>query len=140
MRLIDIEPFEGLSPTMHFSYIAEDGSRHTVAVPVQDIPVYGENAAMPERLLKAVRYAEGLPAAGRRKADAVNPSINAKLTIEELDLSVRSYNCLMRAGIHTVGELLERSEADLIHIRNMGRISVKEIMEKLNCLGYHLPE
>lgn len=51
--------------------------------------------------------------------------------IEELDLSVRSYNCLKREGIHTVGELIMRSEADLLDIRNFGQKSIDEVKDKL---------
>ena len=57
------------------------------------------------------------------------------MTIDELDLTVRSYNCLKRAGINTVGELTEKSEEDMIKVRNLGRKSLKEIKEKLETLG-----
>jgi DNA-directed RNA polymerase subunit alpha len=58
--------------------------------------------------------------------------------IEELDLSVRSYNCLKREGITTVGELTTKSEADLLRIRNLGRSSVNEFRERLRDLGLAL--
>ena len=57
------------------------------------------------------------------------------LPIEDLDLTVRSYNCLKREGIHTVGELVARSEADLLDIRNFGAKSIAEVKEKLVGLG-----
>ena len=57
------------------------------------------------------------------------------MTIDELDLTVRSYNCLKRAGINTVGELTEKSEEDMIKVRSLGRKSLKEIKEKLETLG-----
>ena len=53
------------------------------------------------------------------------------LPIEDLDLTVRSYNCLKREGIHTVGELVARSEADLLDIRNFGAKSIDEVKAKL---------
>ena len=53
------------------------------------------------------------------------------MPIEDLDLSVRSYNCLKREGIHTVGELVSRSEADLLDIRNFGAKSIDEVKAKL---------
>ena len=53
------------------------------------------------------------------------------LPIEDLDLTVRSYNCLKREGIHTVGELVARSEADLLDIRNFGAKSIDEVKDKL---------
>ena len=57
------------------------------------------------------------------------------LPIEELDLTVRSYNCLKREGIHTVGELVARSEADLLDIRNFGAKSIDEVKAKLRRHG-----
>jgi len=57
------------------------------------------------------------------------------MTIEELDLSVRSYNCLKRAGIQTVQELASKSEDDMIKVRNLGKKSLKEVKEKLIELG-----
>jgi DNA-directed RNA polymerase subunit alpha len=53
------------------------------------------------------------------------------LPIEEMDLTVRSYNCLKREGIHTIGELVGRSEADLLDIRNFGQKSIDEVKSKL---------
>ena len=57
------------------------------------------------------------------------------ITIEELDLSVRSYNCLKRAGIATVLELTEKSEEDMMKVKNLGKKSLKEIKEKLAGMG-----
>lgn len=58
-----------------------------------------------------------------------------EMTIEELDLSVRSYNCLKRAGINTVKELTDRTEAEMMKVRNLGQKSLEEIKLKLNDLG-----
>lgn len=58
-----------------------------------------------------------------------------EMTIEELDLSVRSYNCLKRAGINTVQELNNKSEADMMRVRNLGRKSLEEVKNKLAELG-----
>lgn len=60
--------------------------------------------------------------------------------IEELELTVRSYNCLKREGIHSVGELVARSEADLMDIRNFGAKSIDEVKEKLYELGLSLKD
>ncbi|MDE0572462.1 DNA-directed RNA polymerase subunit alpha [Demequina sp. B12] len=60
--------------------------------------------------------------------------------IEELNLTQRSYNCLKREGIHTVGELTARSEADLMDIRNFGQKSITEVKEKLQELGFTLKD
>ncbi len=62
------------------------------------------------------------------------------LPIEELDLTVRSYNCLKREGIHTVGELVGRSEADLLDIRNFGAKSIDEVKAKLVGMGLQLKD
>ena len=62
------------------------------------------------------------------------------LPIEELDLTVRSYNCLKREGIHTVGELVARSEADLLDIRNFGAKSIDEVKAKLRRMGLALKD
>ena len=61
-----------------------------------------------------------------------------EMTIEELDLSVRSFNCLKRAGINTVEDLLNRSEEDMMKVRNLGRKSLEEVIWKLASLGLSL--
>ena len=70
-------------------------------------------------------------------SEAQNDTSNKVLdmTIEELDLSVRSYNCLKRAGIQTVQDLAAKSEDDMIKVRNLGKKSLKEVKEKLVELG-----
>ena len=60
------------------------------------------------------------------------------MTIEELDLSVRSYNCLKRAGINTVEDLSNKSEEDMMKVRNLGRKSLEEVINKLHGLGLAL--
>jgi DNA-directed RNA polymerase subunit alpha len=60
------------------------------------------------------------------------------ILIEELELGVRSYNCLKRAGIQTVGELLQKSESELNAIPNFGRKSIEEVIETLEARGLHL--
>jgi DNA-directed RNA polymerase subunit alpha len=61
-----------------------------------------------------------------------------EMTIEELDLSVRSYNCLKRAGINTVEDLTNRTEEDMMKVRNLGRKSLEEVLQKLHALGLAL--
>jgi len=61
-----------------------------------------------------------------------------EMTIEELDLSVRSYNCLKRAGINTVEDLIQRTEEDMMKVRNLGRKSLEEVKNKLHGLGLSL--
>ena len=61
-----------------------------------------------------------------------------EMTIEELDLSVRSFNCLKRAGINTVEDLIGKSEEDMMKVRNLGRKSLDEVVSKMASLGYDL--
>ena len=61
-----------------------------------------------------------------------------EMTIEELDLSVRSFNCLKRAGINTVEDLTNKSENDMMKVRNLGRKSLEEVIVKLQTLGFSL--
>ncbi|MCD8215948.1 MAG: DNA-directed RNA polymerase subunit alpha [Clostridiales bacterium] len=61
-----------------------------------------------------------------------------ELTIEELDLTVRSYNCLKRAGINTVEDLAKKTEEDMMKVRNLGRKSLEEVLNKLAELGLSL--
>ncbi|HEX9060593.1 MAG TPA: DNA-directed RNA polymerase subunit alpha [Clostridia bacterium] len=63
-----------------------------------------------------------------------------EMTIEELDLSVRSYNCLKRAGINTVEDLINKTEEDMMKVRNLGRKSLEEVLQKLNALGLSLAQ
>lgn len=60
------------------------------------------------------------------------------MTIEELDLSVRSFNCLKRAGINTVEDLISKTEEDMMKVRNLGRKSLDEVVAKLESLGFTL--
>jgi DNA-directed RNA polymerase subunit alpha len=73
--------------------------------------------------------AEAAPVPGRRPR---------RILIEELELGVRSYNCLKRAGIQTVGELIRKSESELNAIPNFGRKSIEEVEETLRARGLGL--
>ncbi len=61
-----------------------------------------------------------------------------EMTIEDLELSVRSFNCLKRAGINTVNDLIAKSEEEMMKVRNLGKKSFDEVKEKLKSLGYDL--
>jgi DNA-directed RNA polymerase subunit alpha len=61
-----------------------------------------------------------------------------EMTIEELDMSVRSFNCLKRAGIDTVEDLTNKTEEDMIKVRNLGKKSLEEVIQKLHSLGLDL--
>lgn len=67
-----------------------------------------------------------------------NPEEKMKMTIEELELSVRSFNCLKRANINTVEELTQKTEDDMMKVRNLGRKSLEEVMQKLEELDLGL--
>ncbi len=60
-----------------------------------------------------------------------------EMSIDELELSVRSYNCLKRAGINTVEELINKTPEDMMKVRNLGRKSLEEVQSKINELGFH---
>jgi DNA-directed RNA polymerase subunit alpha len=62
----------------------------------------------------------------------------AELTIDELDLSVRAFNCLKRAGINTVAELVQKNQKDMMKVRNLGKKSLEEVEQKLALLGLAL--
>ncbi len=61
-----------------------------------------------------------------------------EMTIEELDLSVRSFNCLKRAGINTVGDLADKTEDEMMKVRNLGKKSLEEVLQKMQTLGLSL--
>lgn len=75
-----------------------------------------------------------------KEADTESDDRILDRTIEELDLSVRSYNCLKRAGINTVHDLTEKSEAEMMKVRNLGRKSLEEVKVKLIDLGLGLKD
>lgn len=75
-----------------------------------------------------------------KEADTESDDRILDRTIEELDLSVRSYNCLKRAGINTVHDLTEKSEAEMMKVRNLGRKSLEEVKLKLIALGLGLKD
>ncbi len=70
--------------------------------------------------------------------DEDNKAQILEMTVEELDLSVRSFNCLKRANIHKVEDLIEKSEEEMMRVRNLGRKSLDEVIAKLNSLGLSL--
>ena len=70
-----------------------------------------------------------------------DPAVKAlETSIEDLDFSVRAYNCLKRAGIHTLQDLVNKSENDMMKIRNLGKKSLKEVLDKIRDMGLILRE
>ena len=70
-----------------------------------------------------------------KEGGAEAPNKGQQMMIEDLDLSVRSYNCLKRAGIQTVDELTQKTEDEMMRVRNLGKKSLKEVKDKLTELG-----
>lgn len=70
----------------------------------------------------------------------INGEVSPLTSIRELDLSIRSLNCLRRADINTLGDLLDKTEEDMMKIRNLGRKSLKEIIRTLDDMGLHLKD
>ena len=73
------------------------------------------------------------------KAEAQRDKV-LEMTIEELDLSVRSFNCLKRANINTVEDLISKTEDEMMKVRNLGRKSLEEVINKLAMMGLHLAD
>ena len=73
------------------------------------------------------------------KEDDITQAV-LEMSIDELELSVRSYNCLKRAGINTVEELTNRTSEDMMKVRNLGRKSLEEVLNKLKELGLELSQ
>ena len=67
-----------------------------------------------------------------------NVGKKSDVKIEDMDLSVRTYNCLKRAGLFTLSQLSKLSYEDFTHIRNLGKRQVNEIIDKLKCYGYEI--
>ena len=75
----------------------------------------------------------------QEKAEAQRDKV-LELTIEELDLSVRSFNCLKRANINTVEDLISKTEEEMMKVRNLGRKSLEEVINKLAMMGLSLAD
>ena len=73
------------------------------------------------------------------KEDDITQAV-LEMSIDELELSVRSYNCLKRAGINTVEELTNKTSEDMMKVRNLGRKSLEEVLAKLKELGLELSQ
>jgi carbon monoxide dehydrogenase subunit G len=96
--------------------------------------------AAPSASAAASAPAAGGSAPGGGAPDGPEVTLDGAVPLEELQLPVRAYNSLRRAGIHTVGELSARTEDDLLAIENLGPQSVRDIKQRLAGLGYHLAE
>ena len=90
------------------------------------------------RLIRAACPVSGAEVTLEANPETVTEEKALEMTIEELDLSVRSFNCLKRAGINTVEDLVSKSEDEMMKVRNLGRKSLEEVMAKLDSLGFKL--
>ena len=79
---------------------------------------------------------DGRPIVVEKSADPQSTVLD--MTIEELDLSVRSFNCLKRANINTVEDLISKTEDEMMKVRNLGRKSLEEVINKLAMMGLSL--
>lgn len=89
-------------------------------------------------LLLFVNLTDNVPTVDLTPAQDDKQEKVLEMTIEELDLSVRAYNCLKRAGINTVAELVQRNQEDMMKVRNLGKKSLEEVEQKLVALGLSL--
>ena len=81
---------------------------------------------------------DGRPIVVEKSADPQSTVLD--MTIEELDLSVRSFNCLKRANINTVADLISKTEDEMMKVRNLGRKSLEEVIGKLEAMGLSLAD
>ena len=109
--------------------------REAAEILIKSLAIFTDADRLEE--LRAEGEGYGEPAAAGPRA-ARSPDGMDDILIEELELGVRSYNCLKRAGIQTVGELLQKSESELNAIPNFGRKSIEEVIETLNARGLEL--
>ncbi len=85
-----------------------------------------------------INLTDGVPDVAMTQKDAGDRDNLLEMSIDELDLSVRSYNCLKRAGINTIGDLTSKTPEEMMKVRNLGRKSLDEVEEKLIRLGLSL--
>lgn len=102
--------------------------------------VSGAASILTEHLASFVRLTDTvLPVSMVQPEDDKKEKV-LEMTIEELELSVRAYNCLKRAGINSVAELVQRNQEDMMKVRNLGRKSLEEVINKLAMMGLHLAD
>ncbi len=151
-HVIGVIPIDSIfTPIQKVNYVVEDTRAGQVEADRLVLEVWTDGSIRPEEAVQeAARILtdqfklftgmgqEGEAAPGlEQSADAQMAKLYA-LPIEELDLSVRPYNCLKRAGINTVGDLIQRTEEEIVAVKNFGRKSLDEVREKLTALGLSL--
>jgi DNA-directed RNA polymerase subunit alpha len=125
---LDIETDGSLAP--------QAALREAAEILIKSLAIFTDAERLEELRAEGDGYGAEVAAAGPRAGRS--PDGMDDILIEELELGVRSYNCLKRAGIQTVGELLQKSESELNAIPNFGRKSIEEVIETLNARGLEL--
>ena len=151
-HVIGVIPVDSIfTPIQKVNYAVEDARAGQAEADRLVLEVWTDGSVRPEEAVQeAARILidhfklfagmgqEGEAAAGLEQgADAQMAKLSA-MPIEELDLSVRPYNCLKRAGINTVGDLIQRTEEEIVSVKNFGRKSLDEVRDKLTALGLSL--
>lgn len=136
-------PIERVSPTVESARVGQDESYDKLVLEVwTNGSIKPEEAiALASRIL--IEHFEVLTdlssiadATGMMIEKTEDPTVKAlETSIEDLDFSVRAYNCLKRAGIHTLQDLVNKSENDMMKIRNLGKKSLKEVLDKIRDMG-----
>ncbi|MDQ7820855.1 MAG: DNA-directed RNA polymerase subunit alpha [Armatimonadota bacterium] len=149
---IGVIPVDSIfTPVQKVNYVVEDTRAGTAEADRLILEVWTDGSVRPEEAVQeaarilidqfrlfATLGQEGEGTGGLDQSADAQMARLAAMPIEELDLSVRPYNCLKRAGINTVGDLIQRTEEEIVSVKNFGRKSLDEVREKLAALGLSL--
>ncbi|HEU4797857.1 MAG TPA: DNA-directed RNA polymerase subunit alpha, partial [bacterium] len=151
-HVIGVIPVDSIfSPIQKVNYVVEDTRGGTMEMDRLVLEVWTDGSIRPEEavqeaaktMIESFKLFAGMGEESEAYA-GLEPGADAQMAklyampIEELDLSVRPYNCLKRAGINTVGDLMQRTEEEIVSVKNFGRKSLDEVREKLTALGLSL--
>jgi len=151
-HVIGVIPVDSIfSPIQKVNYVVEDTRGGTTEMDRLVLEVWTDGSIRPEEavqeaaktMIESFKLFAGMGEESEAYA-GLEPGADAQMAklyampIEELDLSVRPYNCLKRAGINTVGDLMQRTEEEIVSVKNFGRKSLDEVREKLTALGLSL--
>ena len=139
-------PIERVSPTVESARVGQDESYDKLVLEVWTNGSIKpeESIALASRILiehfnLLTDLSDIADMSGMMIEKTEDPKTKAlETSIEDLDFSVRAYNCLKRAGIHTLQDLVNKSENDMMKIRNLGKKSLKEVLDKIKDLGLDL--
>ena len=129
----NVEPVPGAKDPIEILSIEleTDGS-----VTPEDAISYSATVLMDHlRMVEAIAKPEVLEVTEKISEEIINIRILLNLTFDEMELSVRSHNCLQAAGIRTIGELVNKEESEMLRFKNFGRKSLTELVEKLSRMG-----